>query len=315
MSRVGLVFDERFKLHLTGPGHPERPQRIDAIRAGLEWAGLLTSCERIAATPVEMDVLTRVHDPHYVERVRKACEDGEPFIDTRDSMICTKSYEIALLAAGAGVNAARAIGRGEIQRAFCAVRPPGHHAEYAESMGFCLFNNVVVAARALQQEFGLGRVLILDWDVHHGNGTQHLLEYDPTVLYVSLHGHPHFLYPGTGFMEERGKGAGEGFTVNVPLPPGTRDDAYRSAFERHVRPAVESFGPQVILISAGFDAHAEDPIGNLSLSDETFVWMGRQVLDWATRYAGGRVLSMLEGGYNLDVLRRCVAEHVQLLSE
>lgn len=315
MTRVGLVYDDRFKLHLTGPGHPERPQRMDAIRAGLEWAGLLTSCERVPATPVELETLSAVHHPLYIERVRKACEDGEPFIDTRDSMICTQSYDVALLAAGGTVNAARAIGRGEIQRAFCAVRPPGHHAEYAESMGFCLFNNVVVAARVLQREFGLERVLILDWDVHHGNGTQHLLEQDPTTLYISLHGHPHYLYPGTGFMEERGRGAGEGFTVNVPLPPGTRDAAYRAAFEQHVSPPAESFAPQAILISAGFDAHADDPIGNLSLSDDTFAWMGRQVLGWAARHAAGRVLSVLEGGYNLDVLRRCVAEHVQLLSE
>lgn len=314
MTRFGLLLDPRYQLHDAGFGHPERPARLDAIRAGLEWSGELATAARIEPRPIALDVLARVHAPHYIERVAKTCAAGRPFIDTPDSGICPHSYEIALLAAGGVAEAARQIGDGRLQRAFCAVRPPGHHAEYDFSMGFCLFANVVVAAHVLRHECGLQRVAIVDWDVHHGNGTQHLLESDPTVLFISLHGHPDHLYPGTGYEHEVGKGPGEGFTINLPMMPGATDDDYYAAFTRRVIPAIDRFQPEAILISAGFDAHAADPLANIDLTDDAFVWMLRRLLELADRHCEGRVLSALEGGYNLEVLRRCVSEHVHLLA-
>ena len=315
MSDVGLVLDPRFKRHDTGPGHPERPARIDAIESGLEWSGLLAACQRIEAAPIDVALLDSVHAPGYAARVRAACEAGRRFIDSPDSAIGPESYEVARLAAGGVVEAARRVASGRLRRAFCAVRPPGHHAEYDRSMGFCLFNNVALAAHVMRQEHGLERLLILDWDVHHGNGTQHLFEADAGVLFISIHGDPQYLYPGTGFAHERGVGPGEGFTLNVPMPPGAGDEEYAAAFTEQVLPAVERYAPQVVLISAGFDAHAGDPLAESRVTDDGFVWMARQTLRLAERHAAGRVLSVLEGGYNLDVLKRCVAEHVRILCE
>ena len=315
MTPVGILLDERYQRHLTGPGHPERPARLEAIEAGLTEAGLLASCQRIEPRLVDPALVEHVHTREYLQRLKRACQEDRSFIDTPDSGICPESYEIAKLAAGGVVEATRRVGAAEIKRAFCAVRPPGHHAEADRSMGFCLLNNVVIATHVLRTEFGLERVLILDWDVHHGNGTQHLFETDAAVLYVSLHGHPDTLYPGTGYETETGRGPGEGFTVNVPLMPGTDDAAYREAFEACVIPPVDRFAPQVILVSAGFDAHADDPVGNLGLSDEVFAWMTRTVVELANRHADGRILSVLEGGYDLDVLRRCVREHVSVMRD
>lgn len=313
MASFGLVLDDRFKRHVTAAGHPERPQRLDAIRAALEWQGYLSQIALIEPTPIDLEVVHWLHDPAYVERLRRSCEHGRPTIDCPDSSICPESYEIARLAAGGVTEAARRIGRGELTRAFCAVRPPGHHCERDRSMGFCLLNNVALAAEVLRREAGLARILILDWDVHHGNGTQHLFEADPDVLFISLHGHPDTLYPGTGYAHERGVGRGAGATLNIPFMPGARDEDYQAAFETLVQPAVERFEPQVLLISAGYDAHADDPLGTLRLSDEAFDWMSLRALEWAGRFCGERVLSVLEGGYNLGVLRRCVAQHVHRL--
>jgi acetoin utilization deacetylase AcuC-like enzyme len=315
MKDVGILLDERYRRHLTGAGHPERPARLEAIETGLGEAGLLESCPRIEPQPIEPELVEPVHSAEYIERLQRVCRESHAFIDTPDSGICPESYEIARLAAGGVVAATRRVARGEIKRAFCAVRPPGHHAEAGCSMGFCLLNNVVIAAHVLRSEFAVERTVILDWDVHHGNGTQHLFEADPSVFYISLHGHPATLYPGTGYETETGVGPGEGFTLNIPFMPGAEDNAYRQAFEQHVIPAIERFAPQVMLMSAGFDAHAEDPLGTLSLSDELFAWLTRAAVELAERYAGGRVVSVLEGGYNLGVLRRCVAEHVRLLRD
>jgi acetoin utilization deacetylase AcuC-like enzyme len=314
MRRLGILHDECFKLHDTGPGHPERPARLDAVAAGLEQSGVLARATRIEPEPIAESLLEARHHRGYVERFRKACEAGHPVIDVPDCTICSKSYEIALLAAGGTVAAARSVARGELDRAFGAVRPPGHHAEQARSMGFCMFNNIALAADAVRADCGLERVLILDWDIHHGNGTQHAFYADPNVLYISLHGHPEYLYPGTGFPEEYGHGEGRGATLNLPFLPGATDDDYREAFASRVIPAVRAFQPEMIMLSTGFDAHRDDPLGIMTLSDETFDEMLRHVLDLAEQYAGGRILSVLEGGYNLDVLTRCVAAHVRLLA-
>lgn len=313
MSAVGLVFDERFKRHDTGPYHPERPARLDAIGAELQRAGLLDRLSPLSVDPIDPALLLRVHDRSYVDRLAEACRRGRETIDCADSVICRESDEIARLAAGAVANAARAIASGALARAFCAVRPPGHHCERDRSMGFCLFNNVAIAARVFRDEGGFERVAILDWDVHHGNGTQHIYEDDPTVLFISLHGHPAYLYPGTGYAHETGIGPGTGYTLNIPLMPGADDATYQFAFREQVVPTLERFEPQVLLISAGFDAHANDPLADMAVSDAGFAWMSSTAVEIAARLCGGRVLSVLEGGYDLPALARCVRTHVQTL--
>ncbi len=309
MQHVGLVFDERFERHVTGAGHPERPARLVAVARGLTEAGAV-GCPRIDAVAAAPQDLERVHDAAYLRRAEESCAAGQPFVDVPDSAVCPESFEIAKLATGAVIAATHAVLAGRIRRAFCAVRPPGHHAERDAAMGFCLLNNIAVAARAAQHSGQAARVAIVDWDVHHGNGTQHAFEDDPSVLFISLHGHPLYLYPGTGFETERGVGAGLGATINLPLLPGTSDEAYRRVFEQSVVPAVDAFRPDLIMISAGFDAHADDPIGNLNLSDETYGWLTQRVVDLAEGHCRGRIVSVLEGGYNLDALGRSVREHV-----
>ena len=260
-----------------------------------------------------MELVRRVHADSYIERLRKACADGLPYIDVPDSGICPGSYEIAQFAAGVVINAVEGVTAGRLDHAFCALRPPGHHAEYDRSMGFCLFNNVAIAAQYLIDHHKLARVLILDWDVHHGNGTQHTFEEDPRVLYISLHGHPAVVYPGTGYSEERGKGPGIGFTVNLPMLPPSGDREYRRAFDDSVLPAVQKFDPQFVLVSAGFDAHRLDPLAPLELETETYGWMTDEVVAVAKRHCGGRLVSLLEGGYDLNALADSVALHVERL--
>ncbi len=314
MSEFGILLDERFKQHLTGAGHPERPVRLDAIRAGLEWEGVLSTSAKIEPQPIDLELVHRLHTPEYTARAERACKHDAGFLDCADTAISAASWDVARLAAGGAVAAARHIGTRRLRRAFCAVRPPGHHAEADQAMGFCLLNNVALAAQCLLDEFGFERICIVDWDVHHGNGTQHLFEADPRVLFISIHTHPQYLYPGTGYAEETGRGAGAGFTLNVPLMPGGDDAVYAAAFEREILPRAAAFEPQVVLISAGFDAHRDDPLGNQCVSDDGFDWMTKAVTELADRHAEGRVLSVLEGGYDLDVLRRCVAAHVLRLA-
>jgi acetoin utilization deacetylase AcuC-like enzyme len=313
MSPAGLLIDERFKRHATGNGHPESPARLTVIYDALRSAGLLDTCRRIEAVPALDAVIQYVHTHAYLTRLDAACRQGYPYIDVPDSAICPESFEIARLAAGGVIEAARLIAGGELKRAFCAVRPPGHHAERDRSMGFCLLNNAALAACVLKREFKLDRLLILDFDVHHANGAQHTFEDDPSVLVISLHGHPNYLYPGSGFEDEVGIGPGRGYTMNIPFPPGATDDDYRRAFDERVIPAVGRFAPQMVLVCAGFDAHTDDPLGNLALSDEAFAGMTRVILHLAERHARGRVLSVLEGGYEPGVLARCVTQHVRLL--
>lgn len=314
MTRIGILHDARFKRHGTGPGHPESAERLSAVDAGLRKSGVLDGAAMIEPTSIDLELLERRHDPGYIERLRRASSEGHPIIDVPDCTICRDTYEIALLAAGGTVEAARRMGSGEFDRAFCAVRPPGHHAERDRAMGFCMFNNAALAADVLLQECGLDRVLILDWDVHHGNGTQNTFYDDPRVFYISLHGHPQYLFPGTGRAEEHGRGEGEGSTLNVPLMPGTADDFFREELQRRVLPEIDNFRPDAIILSSGFDAHRDDPVGNLMLSSEMFIELLEDVVKLADRHAGGRVLSVLEGGYNMSVLEECVADHVRVLA-
>jgi len=310
---TGLVQDERFEGHDTGAGHPERAARLVRIRQVLQERGLTAACRAVAATPADPRSIRAVHDEAYLQRLHAACRDGRPTIDVLDSAICRESCEIAELACGGVLRAVDAVMAGEIDNAFCAVRPPGHHAERHMSMGFCLLNNVAIAAQQLIDHHGLERVLILDWDVHHGNGTQHIFEEDPRVLFISLHGHPGIVYPGTGYAEERGRGAGEGFTINIPIMPPGREDVWRRAFDDPILPAVDKFAPQFVLVSAGFDAHRLDPLAPLELETSSYGSMTDEVVAMAKRHSGGKLVSVLEGGYHLDALADSAALHVERL--
>ena len=309
---LGLVQDAAFLGHDTGD-HPEAPERLVAIRRRIVESGIGKDTQSEMPRPATDDELCAAHDAEFIRHVEAVCRAGFPLIDAADTAICRSSHQVARLAVGAGLVAADKVASGEWDQAFCAVRPPGHHAEHSQAMGFCLFNNVAVLARYLQRRHGLGRIAILDWDVHHGNGTQHIFENDPSVFYISLHQWP--FYPGSGASWERGRGKGQGTTLNVPFAAGTGDRDYLDVFDRQVAPAMDGFRPDAILISAGFDAHREDPLGGLKLSEQAFVEMTRTTLDLARRHAQGRVISLLEGGYDLDALARCVEVHLGSLLE
>lgn len=313
-TRTGLVFDEHFEAHDTGREHPERPARTRVLREALAAAAENGTFERIQPRRATDDEILAVHDRDYLDRLADHCRRGARYIDCVDSAIGPASEEIARLAAGAVLEAVDAVMAGRVTNAFCAVRPPGHHAERHLSMGFCLLNNVAMAAQYLRDRHGLGRIAVVDWDVHHGNGTQHMFENRGDVLVVNLHGHPAYVYPGSGFAHERGYGAGEGATLNVPLYPGALDSDYRRAFDEQVLPVLEQFRPEFVLISAGFDAHRRDPLAPLELDTTSFGWMTDAVRRVAEQHAAGRLVSVLEGGYDLDALRESVLLHVGRLN-
>ncbi len=313
MPRTGYVYDDRYLLHDPGYGHPERPARLEAIKQRLAETGL--SKELMAIGPIEAPLswVERLHDPAYIRRFQEACKKGHHIFEVADCGISKESYDIALLAAGGVLAAADAIMGGQAANAFGAVRPPGHHAERNRALGFCFFNNVALGAVYLLENYGLERVAVVDWDVHHGNGTQHLFESDPRVFYLSLHEDPRYCYPGTGYSRERGKGPGEGFTLNLPLPRGSGDAEYLKGFTEEGLPRLKEFAPQFVLISAGFDAHKDDPLAGQQMSRQGFAALGRLVLKLARDTAQGRVITVLEGGYNLQVLADCVEDHLRLL--
>jgi acetoin utilization deacetylase AcuC-like enzyme len=316
MNRTALIYHPDYLLHDTGPHHPESAARLKAIIGRLEETGLikkLTVCTPDPPRPDLADWIARVHRPGYQDQLQRLRPDkGLARVDA-DTLMSPGSYHAALLAVEGALAAADGIMSGQFTNAFCAVRPPGHHAESNRAMGFCLFNNISVAARYLQVRHHVSRVMIIDWDVHHGNGTQHIFEEDPTVFYFSVHQFP--LYPGTGRADEHGRGAGEGYTLNCPLSPGQGDEEYISVFEKSLRPAVDAFRPDFILISAGFDAHRADPLANMQVTEAGFGEMTRRVQGWARVHCQGRVLSCLEGGYNLDALARSVERHLTDLLE
>lgn len=299
MASVGLVYDPIFLEHVL-PGHPERPERLRACLDALHAAGLRDRFTPVAAEPADEEDLARVHDPGYLARLA-ALHGCRGFLDA-DTYHAPATVEAALRAAGGCAALARGLAAGELSGGLALVRPPGHHAERDRAMGFCLINNIAVAASALRA--GGRRVAIVDFDVHHGNGTQQAFEADGDALFVSLHRYGGLFYPGTGAASEVGVGGGVGATLNVPLPAGAGTPEYMEALTAIVEPAIDRFAPELILVSAGFDAHLADPLGGMVVDDEGFEAMIARIASWAARHCEGRWLAVLEGGYDLEAVSR-----------
>jgi acetoin utilization deacetylase AcuC-like enzyme len=312
-AKTGFVYDDIYLQHRTTPGHPEAPQRLTAIRERLQAEGLYSRLTLLEPRVAPLKWLHTVHAPAYVERARSTCEEGDGYLDSLDVPVSTKSYEAATKAVGGVLAAVDAVMRGETRNAFCAIRPPGHHATEDRAMGFCIFNNVAIGVRYVQQEYGVSKVLIVDWDVHHGNGTQAAFYEDPNVLYFSVHQYP--FYPGTGAESEKGRGKGLNHIINVPLSGGSRDGDYLRAFEQRLLPAALAFGPEFVFISAGFDAHEHDTLGGMRVTTEGFGRLSRIVRQVADKCCAGRLVSVLEGGYGLDGLAASVEAHLRVLMD
>ena len=306
-----LLTDPRFVLHKTG-SHPERPLRLERIWAQLERSGLAKECRAVPFTPLTPEQLATVHEPKVIEKARAVAEAGGGLLDA-DTILSAESYDIARLAAGAGVAAVDAVLRGNHSRALCLIRPPGHHACPDQSMGFCLFNNIALAARHARDAFGLTRILVLDWDVHHGNGTQDVFYQNGDAHFLSIHRYGGGFYPGTGAANETGTGRGLGKIRNEPIRFGITRPDFLARFRSVVGDVADRCKPELILLSAGFDAHVRDPVGSLGLETEDFTEMTRFLLQVAAAHSGGRLVSCLEGGYDVDALAESVETHLDEL--
>ncbi len=311
MAQTALAADPLVTAHVPGFGHPEQPARYHAVIHGLRDAGLLDVLVPIPVIPADQERIALVHTPRYMALVESEIAAGYHQLSTGDTAVNAHSLEAARLAAGCATAAVDAVFSGSATNAFCVTRPPGHHASSDIGMGFCIFNNVAIAARYAKRKWGAERVLIVDWDVHHGNGTQEIFYSDGSVLFFSTHQSP--WYPGTGMRDERGLGKAEGLIVNCPLPAGTGRAPIFEAVETTLWPAAEQFRPDLILISAGFDSRFGDPLGQFVLADEDFGDLTLRLMDLADRVCGGRIVSVLEGGYNLPGLASAAAAHVRAL--
>jgi len=299
MRKTAIVKDERCLNHLPGKWHPESPERLNAIYSMLTGRDMEGVFVDLPARRATRDELLRIHSARYIDMILATAGKEYQSLDP-DTAASEGSCEAALLAAGGVCEAVSAVVAGEMDNAFALVRPPGHHAEESRAMGFCLFNNLAVGARHAQASHGIKRVLVVDWDLHHGNGTQHSFEDDPSVLYFSTHQYPY--YPGSGASEQIGRGRGNGFTVNVPLSSGKSDAEYAAVFDRILKPVALEFDPELILVSAGFDIHEDDPLGGMRVTSQGFGRLTRTVMDIADACCRGRVVMTLEGGYNLKGL-------------
>ncbi len=294
-----------------GPDHPEQPLRLAAIQDRLRTDGLFEQLIPLIPTPCTSEQAEYVHSSLYLQTAQREIESGLAVLSTGDTDVCPASWDVACLAAGGVVTAVDAVMKGDIQRAFCAVRPPGHHATPQRGMGFCVLSNIAIGARYAQRKYGLGKVLIVDWDVHHGNGTQDAFYEDDSVLFFSVHQHP--WYPGTGMEDETGTGRGLGMTLNAPLPAGSGAHEILGAVDSRLLPAIQRFRPELVMISAGFDSRVGDPLGKFLLEDADFVKLTQRMLGAAKEFADGRLISVLEGGYSLEGLASGVASHVGAL--
>ncbi len=310
---TALLADPLFKDHHTGPSHPERPERFDAVMGRLAASKFYGALSQLAPRKAEEEELTLCHKLEYVRTVRRDIASGAQSLSTGDTAISERSLDVALEAAGGVLNAVDAVFNGSARNAFCVVRPPGHHATPNRGMGFCIFNNIAIAARYAQKRHGAGRVLIADWDVHHGNGTQDCFYGDGSVLFMSTHQSP--WYPGTGMSWETGEGAGRGSTLNCPFPAGAGREEILGAFRNKLLPAAKAFQPDAVFLSAGFDSRLGDPLGRFILTDDDFAELTQLMLEIAQTHAGGRLISVLEGGYSLDGLAAAAARHVETLCD
>ncbi len=314
MKKTGFVFSEKYLAHETGETHPENPNRLRAIIDRLKKSGIYDELVQVKAKPAGQRWIEMVHHIRYIMRFQEACDFGLPDFDHPENVICRASYQAALAAAGGVITAIDKVMKGELDTAFCAVRPPGHHAEIDKAMGFCYFNNVAVGARYVQRKWDVERVAIIDFDVHHGNGTEHIFEMDPTVFYYSIHEHPSFAYPGTGRDFDTGIGEGAGFTLNSPILPGRGDTDYRKPLTEELVPALKEFKPDFLLLSAGFDAHVNDLMSGINLSTDGYDFISEAMMNIANSMTDGKVVSVLEGGYNLEILPLLVENHIKYLA-
>lgn len=312
-SRTAVLLHDVYLRHDTGDFHSESPERLNAISGGLSENQLLPLLQRVHPRSVALEWVRLVHSDEYIDIVRQDVESGKPYLSTRsgNTAICKDSYEVALWAVGGLLSACDSVVSGEARNVFCAIRPPGHHASQSRGMGYCLFNNVAIAARYLQKKHKLEKVLIVDWDVHHGNGTQDIFFEDGSVFFFSTHQWP--WYPWTGSVGEIGIGEGKGTTLNVPLPAGSGDEDLISAFENKLLPAATNFKPDVVFISAGFDSRTGDPLGRFRVTDSGYQRLTEILLQIAHDSAEGRLISALEGGYSLEGLSKAVPAHIATL--
>jgi len=312
---TAVVYSPKYLDHDTGPDHPDTPHRLRVIVEELNRSGLLETqkCSFLTPKPAKLEDLELVHEPDYIELVQRTCATGGGLLDLGDTVVGVESFEVAFLAVGGILDAVNSVVNGEARNAFALVRPPGHHAGPYYALGFCLFNNVAIAATYLLHRLGLNRVVILDIDAHHGNGTQEIFYDTNKVLYVSLHQDPRG-FPGTGYVDEIGEGKGLGYTVNIPFPLRVDDRLYRQGFDQIALPIIQQYKPQFILVSAGFDGHYTDPVGGLSLSIRGYSELFTKILNLASQLCEGRVAATLEGGYSLNFLGKMVTSVIATMA-
>jgi len=312
MKKTGFVYHPDYLRHETGQGHPENAQRLFALLDYLKRDSLWNHMKLIKPFNPPVKWIERIHPRDYISSIEKACKEGFGMLDA-DTIVSPDSYRVAVLAVGGVLAALDDVAAKKVRNAFCAIRPPGHHAEIQRAMGFCIFNNVAIGVKYAQKKHKQKKVLIVDWDAHHGNGTQSIFYEDPTVFYFSVHQFPH--YPGTGTDSEEGEGEGKGFTLNMPMCAGSGDLEYIEVFESIFYPAAKKFCPDLILISAGFDAHKDDPLSNLNLTSSGFRRLTEVVLEVAEECCDGKVVSVLEGGYNIKAFPESVTSHLSAFVE